>query len=104
MYTAYNCTTGVLIICLSLYQLRSKPPPPQPAPKPVIQSEGTPPWLAETKLKRSSRPPRGEVEKLSKETEPEKPAWMKDAMAKKKRASLLLDKSKNRESGQKEVK
>lgn len=71
------------------FQLRSKPKPPPPAPKPSETNENTPPWLGETRL-RKSRPPKGEVEKLKQETEPEKPSWMKDAAAKRKRASQFL--------------
>ena len=62
---------------------------PDPRPSDTSSSDGMPPWLGEARLKKS-RPPRGEVEKLKQETEPEKPSWMKDAAAKRRRASQIL--------------
>ncbi|ELT88435.1 hypothetical protein CAPTEDRAFT_222176 [Capitella teleta] len=68
-------------------KLRSKPRPSPPTDP--VPNENTPPWMGESRL-RKSRPPRGEVEKMKQETEPEKPSWMKDAAAKRRRASQLL--------------
>ena len=54
-------------------------------------ADTTPPWMLEMKKKRQSRPtPRGETEKLAQEKQPETPAWMKDALAKKKRATQVM--------------
>ena len=50
----------------------------------------TPPWLIEARNRRSSRTPHGEIEKMRQESEPETPSWMKDALAKKKRAADLI--------------
>lgn len=47
------------------------------------------PWMTEARL-RKVRAPQGEAEKLQQEREPERPAWMKDALAKKKRNAELV--------------
>jgi hypothetical protein len=80
----------------SKVKLRSKGPvalPPKKRETPADENgEATPPWLSEMRQKRQSRqPPRGEVEKSNEEQKPETPAWMKDALAKKKRATQVME-------------
>ena len=82
---------------ISCLQLRpNKRPVPLPRPKTEVlrtsdkPGESNPAWLGESQLLRQARPPRGEVETLKQESEPEKPVWIKDAEMKRKRMSSLV--------------